>query len=571
MTQPSKAGQALALVAVLVAVLTPARVAAEPVPGFGFGGVVEVPEAERLFAMDDGGFVLVTFEGLTKIGPDGAPQWTVEVAFTGVAASDGTRTFTLVDGGVIALDEDGERDATFGDDGFVALARAGYLAVGRDGRLVVYPADGGIVTRLARDGSVDDTFEVIGSVAAVADDGAVFTDDGGSPSTVRRYTSGGDLDVGWGDAGRLSVDFETSHFTVAPDGSLVAARVRYGQSGATDYVHLLKWTPSGDPDLAFGLGGVADARTRCGPEVLHGVDVGPDGTIYVVGADADVFDSSPVFVSAFTPTGRLRGYEDLGSGSPYTFVGRDVHLSLTMAVRDTGGRVGVVASGSDGRSRLHAVDIATSFDGPDADTGYWLVHGDGAWPRGSASQCAPIVAERAIVGAASGATRFGYWMVDAAGRVEVAGKVGHHGQVSIPLNAPVLGITARPQGDGYWIVAGDGGIFSFGGAAFHGSTGAMRLNQPILGMAATPSGNGYWLVARDGGIFTFGDATFFGSTGAITLNRPIVGMAPTSTGLGYWMVAADGGVFTFGDARYLGSSYDWLAGPRDGFVGIMTP
>ena len=34
-------------------------------------------------------------------------------------------------------------------------------------------------------------------------------------------------------------------------------------------------------------------------------------------------------------------------------------------------------------------------------------------------------------------------------------------------------------------------------------------------MAPTPSGNGYWLVASDGGIFTFGDATFHGSTGGI--------------------------------------------------------
>ena len=39
------------------------------------------------------------------------------------------------------------------------------------------------------------------------------------------------------------------------------------------------------------------------------------------------------------------------------------------------------------------------------------------------------------------------------------------------------------------------------------------LNQPTVGIAATPSGNGYWLVAADGGIFTFGDAAFFGSTG----------------------------------------------------------
>jgi hypothetical protein len=32
-------------------------------------------------------------------------------------------------------------------------------------------------------------------------------------------------------------------------------------------------------------------------------------------------------------------------------------------------------------------------------------------------------------------------------------------------------------------------------------------------MAATPSGKGYWLVAADGGVFSFGDAGFFGSEG----------------------------------------------------------
>ena len=60
----------------------------------------------------------------------------------------------------------------------------------------------------------------------------------------------------------------------------------------------------------------------------------------------------------------------------------------------------------------------------------------------------------------------------------------------------------------YWLVATDGGIFSFGGAGFYGSTGDIRLNQPIVGMAATADGLGYWLVASDGGIFSFGDAPF---------------------------------------------------------------
>ena len=77
---------------------------------------------------------------------------------------------------------------------------------------------------------------------------------------------------------------------------------------------------------------------------------------------------------------------------------------------------------------------------------------------------------------------------------------------------------------GYWLVASDGGIFSFGDAAFFGSTGG-HLNKPIVGMAATPDGKGYWLVASDGGIFAYGDAAFYGSTGGMHLNQPIVGMA----------------------------------------------
>jgi hypothetical protein len=95
-----------------------------------------------------------------------------------------------------------------------------------------------------------------------------------------------------------------------------------------------------------------------------------------------------------------------------------------------------------------------------------------------------------------------------------------------PESAPSNPVTPKsvPAAKGYWLVASDGGIFTFGDAAFYGSTGAVNLTRPIVGMTATPSGHGYWLVASDGGIFTFGDAAFYGSTGAVHLTRPMVGM-----------------------------------------------
>jgi hypothetical protein len=123
--------------------------------------------------------------------------------------------------------------------------------------------------------------------------------------------------------------------------------------------------------------------------------------------------------------------------------------------------------------------------------------------------------------------------------------------VSDLTNGP---IAAASGTTGYWLVASDGGIFTFGDAGYYGSTGGIVLNKPIVGMAPTPDGKGYWLVASDGGIFTFGDAGYYGSTGGIVLlNKPIVGMAPTPDGKGYWLVASDGGIFTFGDAGYYGS------------------
>jgi hypothetical protein len=149
----------------------------------------------------------------------------------------------------------------------------------------------------------------------------------------------------------------------------------------------------------------------------------------------------------------------------------------------------------------------------------------------------------------------GYYLAARDGGMFTFGDAQFYGSTgNIKLNQPIVGMEATPFLEGYWLVATDGGIFTFGSAGFYGSTGSLKLNRPIVGMGAAPNGLGYWLVASDGGIFTFGSTAFYGSTGDIALNQPIVGMAPTPSGKGYWLVATDGGIFTFGDAEFFGST-----------------
>ena len=147
-----------------------------------------------------------------------------------------------------------------------------------------------------------------------------------------------------------------------------------------------------------------------------------------------------------------------------------------------------------------------------------------------------------------------YWLVASDGGIFSFGGAPFYGSTGgMTLNKPIVGMAATPDGGGYWLVASDGGIFSYGDAQFYGSTGSMTLNKPIVGMASTPDGKGYWLVASDGGIFDYGDAGFYGSTGSLVLNKPVIGMIAGPNGAGYFLVASDGGIFSFGSAPFFGS------------------
>lgn len=71
--------------------------------------------------------------------------------------------------------------------------------------------------------------------------------------------------------------------------------------------------------------------------------------------------------------------------------------------------------------------------------------------------------------------------------------------------AKCVDLVFHPNG-GYYLVGADGGVFTYDGAPFYGSTGAVKLDAPVNKMIVSPTGLGYWLIADDYGVFSFGDA-----------------------------------------------------------------
>ncbi len=72
---------------------------------------------------------------------------------------------------------------------------------------------------------------------------------------------------------------------------------------------------------------------------------------------------------------------------------------------------------------------------------------------------------------------------------------------------------------------------------FYGSTGSLQLESPIVAVTSSPDGAGYWLVAADGGVFSYGDAPFFGSLGGT--GASVSGLAANTDQPGYQLIESD--------------------------------
>jgi hypothetical protein len=143
---------------------------------------------------------------------------------------------------------------------------------------------------------------------------------------------------------------------------------------------------------------------------------------------------------------------------------------------------------------------------------------------------------------------------------------------------------------GYWLVAGDGGVFSFR-APYVGSAASMpsacppntvdrnHPNGQCFAIASKPNGSGYWILNGDHlHVFHFGGAANFGEPATSFASTPRefwptgVAIVSSASGNGYWILESGlsgaGTIAHFGDAAFFGDTQTLATQQHAGFNGM---
>ena len=143
--------------------------------------------------------------------------------------------------------------------------------------------------------------------------------------------------------------------------------------------------------------------------------------------------------------------------------------------------------------------------------GYWLVDKGGqVYSFGDANYYGGASISDAV-GIARTATGNGYYILGADGNVYDFGDAVNYGGFAGSYVAPFTGISTTPGVAGYIASNTLGEAYAAGAVPYNGGEGGTVLNQPVNSITLIPGGGGYWMSAGDGGVFTFGSAQFYGS------------------------------------------------------------
>lgn len=235
-----------------------------------------------------------------------------------------------------ALGTPGELDNTFGTGGKVMttvgsstdvaqaltlqedgkLLAAGFSdssGSGRDVALVRYEADGSLDATFGNAGKVVSTIGTATDTAQevlVQPDGKIVVGGGAfagfnCDSAVLRYTPEGQLDTAFDRDGRAVADISFCDYindmVLLPDGDVVTAGNAWGESNF-DF-SLLRFTPSGALDSAFGNGGVVTTDVGAGEDRANAIALWEDSKVVVAGYS--IKSSKEFAVARYSPNGAL--------------------------------------------------------------------------------------------------------------------------------------------------------------------------------------------------------------------------------------------------------------------------
>jgi hypothetical protein len=202
-----------------------------------------------------------------------------------------------------------------------------------------------------------------------------------------------------------------------------------------------------------------------------GIAATPDGTGYwVVDGDGvvDQFGLAPVLGNADGPEdGFATGIVTAGGTGAYVFF--------------DDGTIVPLGSAADHGSFAPSLEPVTAMATRPDHGGYWVVSLDGVV---RAAGTAAVVGDPYIVATAGGVAQLSFTSASPGTSTITADVLN-----TAATSTPVMVVWAPPP-PGYWLTAADGGVFAYGTAAFHGSTGGVHLDKPIVGMAPTPDRGG---------------------------------------------------------------------------------
>jgi photosystem II stability/assembly factor-like uncharacterized protein len=485
------------------------------------------------------------------------------VTINQVAFQDANRGVAVGNGGVIQTTTDGGKTWTARTSGTnVSLFAAEYVAAGgttdTNGNCVaagciwvagangtlLFSNDGGVTWCAQATGTTATIYGILAPGATrlvlVGSGGTIIVTDfrAGAAGTADRCTAKFRPVASGTTQDLYDVDidsFESAVYISGAAGTLIeGAFPQSGDPGVEPPALVVRKLNSGTTANLYGVASTTNLDTG----IARVIAVGDGGTIVAGNA---TFETEPTFTTQKSGTTVTLRDVELRTDTTGFAIG-----DLGTVLNTTDGGATWVAAKSGTCANLYGAEYPISADAT------WFASGDRGTVIVNTADANAVQPNCATTPLGSN----GYRMVAGDGGIFTFGARGFYGSTGDKvLNKPIVGgATDTSDYEGYWIVASDGGVFAFD-APFHGSAVGL-VDSPAVEIEPTPTGAGYWIVTSAGKVIPFGDAKFHGDMSGKGLNQPIIGMSVTTTGLGYWLVGQDGGIFSFGDAQFFGSTGD---------------